>query len=143
MNQLSIYESFSNLTTMSKKEIEEISDRQAEYVEEIGESDKTWSFLHKLEYLIKKTKAKISDSAINQIREGASHHGVEMKVKYKADNDYSNDAEWVRLDNLLKEREAFLKGVKKPFDTVDEHGEVITIYPPIKKFSKDFIEGKF
>lgn len=143
MNQLSIYESFSNLTTMSKKEILSLAEKQAEYIKEQGESDRAWCFFHKLENLIKQAKGLISDDAICQIKEGASYHGVEMKVKYKADNDYSNDAEWVRLNQLKKDREEFLKGVKTPFDTINDQGEVITIYPPIKKFSKDFIEGKF
>ena len=143
MNQLSIYESFSNLTTMSKKEIEAISKQQAEYVIDIGEADKTWCFLHKLESLIKNTKSLISDSAVEQAREGASYHGVEMKVKCKGDWDYSNDAEWVRINQLKKDREEFLKGVKESFETVNDDGEVITIFPPRRKWSKDFIEGKF
>lgn len=143
MNELSIYESFSNLTTMSKKEILNLAEKQAEYIEEIGDADKFWAFLHKLSTLIDGAKKNITPYAINQIKEGVSFHGVEMKVKYKTDNDYSNDAEWVRLNQLKKDREEFLKGVKTPFDTVNDQGEVITIYPPIKKFSKDFIEVKF
>ena len=144
MNQLSIYESFSNLTTMSKKEILSLAEKQAEYIKEQGESDRAWCFFHKLESLIKQAKALVSDDAINQIKEGVSYHGVEMKVKCKGDWDYSNDAEWVRLKNLLKDREEFLKGVKESFNQVNEEtGEVVTIFPPIRKWSKDFIEGKF
>jgi len=115
MNELSIYEPFSSLTTMSKKEIENLSVRQADYVIAIGESDKTWCFLHKLENMIKKTKSLISDDAVNQVKEGVSYHGVDMKVKCKGDWDYSNDAEWVRLDQLRKDREAFFKGRKGKF----------------------------
>jgi len=144
MNQLSIYESFSNLTTMSKKEILSLAEKQAEYIEEIGDADKFWAFLHKLATLIDGAKKNIAPYAINQIKEGVSYHGVEMKVKCKGDWDYSNDAEWVRLKNLLKDREEFLKGVKESFNQVNEEtGEVVTIFPPIRKWSKDFIEGKF
>jgi hypothetical protein len=143
MNELSIYEPFSSLTTKSKKEIDNLSTRQADYVKEVGESDKTWAFLHKLENMIKKTKSLISDDAVNQVKEGVSYHGVDMKVKCKGDWDYSNDAEWVRLNQLIKDRELFLKGVKESFDTVNSDGEVVKIFPPIRKWSKDFIEGKF
>jgi len=74
-------------------------------------------------------------------KEGATVNGVlielvETGVKY----DYSADAQWRGLNDLVKEananlraREAFLKGIKKAFDVVDkETGEVTTIYPPVR-----------
>jgi hypothetical protein len=55
--------------------------------------------------------------------------------------DYSRDVTWENLKQAVekatekrKEREAFLKTVKEPFKQVDEEtGEVMQIYPPVKK----------
>lgn len=57
------------------------------------------------------------------------------------DYDYSRDVTWGNLKQAVetatekrKEREAFLKTVKEPFKQVDEEtGEVMQIYPPVKK----------
>lgn len=51
------------------------------------------------------------------------------------DQDYNILKEQIdRLTESLKKREEFLKAIPDHFDTVDKDtGEVITIYPPVKK----------
>lgn len=65
------------------------------------------------------------------------------KAEHGTKYDYSvcNDPEWfvlkakeTALKSSLTEREAFLKALRKPLETLDkESGEVVTLFPPSKK----------
>lgn len=126
------------LVPSTKKEAEDFSNS---IVNEIQSGN-----LNALEF---KMRAKVIEICLSKIEKAvkenilteASRHGksfnfkgfdiqeVETGTKY----DYSNDTEWVRLNTLIKEREAYLKNLKKPIDVlVIETGEVIREFPPIK-----------
>lgn len=66
---------------------------------------------------------------------GAKLEARETGTKY----DYSGDPVWRQLNATLaecqqyiKDREAFLKALKKPITEVDDDGEIITVNPPVK-----------
>jgi hypothetical protein len=68
--------------------------------------------------------------------QGAKIEMAEVGVTY----DYSHDEEWSTLQNIItevkakqKERENFLRALKQPMQALSEHGEVLTIQPPVKK----------
>lgn len=84
-----------------------------------------------------------NNSYLDKIEKGYSLHDVSVdQAATKTEYDYSvcNCNEWKLLSELavnskkaLKEREDFLKALKKPLTTVDEEtGEVTTINPPNK-----------
>ena len=84
-----------------------------------------------------------NDAYLNRLEKGYSIHDVDVaQGATKTEYDYSvcKDPEWVELFSKselaklnLKERETFLKALKKPLELVDtETGETYTIYPPNK-----------
>lgn len=69
---------------------------------------------------------------------GAKVEMAEVGISY----DYSQDQEWVTLNNIIsevrekqKQREAFLRGLKEPLNTVSDEGELVTLHPPVKRSS--------
>lgn len=143
-NELDIYDNLAPLVHKSKKEIKEVVNRQVEYVKETGNAENTWAALRKVKEVVDGTMDGIKDDAMTAITRGSnSFHGVSMKIQGRTTYDFKNDKEWVRLNQLLKDRETLLKGLKEPIEVVDETtGEVTTLYPPIKKVS-DYILGVF
>ena len=59
--------------------------------------------------------------------------GVTFEKSSKTTYKYDNDAEWVRLNKELKERESMLKACKEPM-VIEETGEIIN--PPITSVSE-------
>lgn len=143
-NELSIYETFAPLATMSKKEIKDIAKKQGVYIKDLGESERAFAFLKKISELINEAQSEIKDDAITLIERGSNYfHGVKMSVQSKTTYSYENDKEWSELNTKLKERETFLKGLKHPIEVLNkETGEVETIYPPTFKKS-DYIKAEF
>jgi hypothetical protein len=57
-------------------------------------------------------------------------HNATFEVKATAGSyDYSHDAEWCRLRDMMKAREGFLKNLTEPMDYVTGDGEVCKVYP--------------
>jgi len=58
------------------------------------------------------------------------------------DEEYNRSASIINIyTKTLKERETFLKTLKAPMNVVNEDGEAITIYPPVKSSSTSIICG--
>jgi transcriptional regulator of heat shock response len=101
--------------------------------------------LKSMEEVIKKVKSKVEDEAINEAYKYGKGEHEAYGVKFQSNEgrrtfDFSGDAEYLRLKEELKEREAMLKAL--PYEMVDpETGEVAT--PPNIKYSKSSISIKF
>jgi hypothetical protein len=67
-------------------------------------------------------------------------HNATFEVKATAGKyDYSHDAQWSRIKEDLKTREAFLKSLKEPLTTVDPYGEVVEVQPAKYTPGKDSV----
>lgn len=101
--------------------------------------------LKSYENIINSVKKSIEAEAINEAdKYGKGQHevmGVKFQVKEGSRRyDYTNDDTYNKLKAELKEREEFLKGLKKPM--VDpETGELAQ--PPIEKYTKSSITISF
>jgi len=74
-------------------------------------------------------------------KSGEKVHGVHVSVVGgKRTFDYSNDKIWNEVKEKLKEREEFLKGLKKEMADVDT-GEIIS--PPVIKYYSETLYLKF
>jgi len=93
--------------------------------------------------LEKELRPLAENNYLDKLEKGYSANdvGIEQSAT-KTEYDYTvcNDPEWENLSalneangKLQKERETFLKSIKKPFEMVDtDTGETYTIYPPNK-----------
>ena len=97
-----------------------------------------------------KALSEIAEGIMDKVKEGAilesEKYGKEgykimgvkfQKVSGRRTFDFSNDKMFCEIKKLLKEREEFLKGIKKEMADV-ETGEIV--YPPIEKYSGETIK---
>lgn len=133
MNTLMTYESSSPIAEYSKVELEQLSSKQADEIILSGAAEKSWAFLSKLEYLIKQTKERIEESAIDEIEKGNDFgFGVKMKIFERETTSYKNSKEWLKIDGKRKDFEKFLKSLKTPVTLLDEEtGEIVQHEPPV------------
>lgn len=105
----------------------------------------TYIRLTGIEETIKNSKEGLKPFVLSQLAKYAQGATTELLAKAETTEagvkyDYSQDAEWVRLNDdleaakaMLKGRETFLKGITKPLEVIDpETGLVSIIYPPTK-----------
>ena len=146
MNTLQSYESLSSLTNMSKAELSTLSERQAEEIEEAGSCEQAYAFLSKAEFVIKETKDRIKDKAIDEVSKGNNNaFGVSMKIQSKTTYEYKHDPTWVKLKKALGDYEELMKdklGKYANMNMVDEEGGLKDVKPAVKKQS-DYIKTEF
>lgn len=134
---------------LTKTQIKIIADNLVYDLLESGDIIKTADTISKLEFFIKELKS--NDKYIDYLRHEVSKYGpshitstgtkielAEVGVRY----DYSQCGDLVifqimhqiaDLENKLKDRQNFLKSLPiSGIETVDENGEVLTLYPPSK-----------
>lgn len=148
---------YNPLTTLlegsSKEKIKEIAHRQAAAIMDAGTPEQAFALLSKVELLVKETKDRLKSEAYDEVVKGNDNaFGVKMSTMASTRYDYStcNDAELAKHEEniakhsqLLKERQTFLKGLKKPVSVLNEEtGEVDKIFPPAKLVT-DTIKVKF
>lgn len=144
MSELSkIYETI-KVSELTKEGITIIANAKSEFIKKNGGAVEAFSYLKKVEHLVKTTLDNIKENAFNDVLKGIDYaHGVKCVNMGKTTYDYSNDKVWVSLNKKLKERENLLKAIKGHMTEVDEEtGEVRTIYPPSKKVS-DYVKAEF
>lgn len=143
-NELQLYSELAPLATKSKAEIAELAQKQIDYIKENGDAENTFAFLKKPIELFELVIDGIKGDAMTAIGRGSDYfHGVKMTVESRTTYNYSNDPIWKSLQKLMKERESLLKAIKEPIEVLDpESGEVVVVYPAIKKVS-DYIKTSF
>jgi len=110
--------------------------------------------LKAIETMVTEARKLINDLAKNDLSkydksEKIVFNGYELSQRECApsyDFEACKDNEWHLINDvienhklILKERETFLKSLKKPLDMVDEDGVCCTIYPPVKKSTTSII----
>lgn len=134
MEKSLIFQSSQPLVEYSKGEILNLADDVAKEIEQADSYEQAWAFLSKIELLCEEIKDKIKDGVIANVDKGNDFAtGVKMRVMERTQNSFKNDETWIRLNNMLKERESLLKSLKEPTTFLDETtGEVIKLNPPVK-----------
>lgn len=119
------------------KEIKVLAKEKAEYDVSIMATDELLVAIKKMETFIENYKEIVKESHIVNSDKISDVNGFSIKIGQTSRNDYSNDSEWVKLNNLIKERETLLKSITTPIDVFDElTGEIKRIHPPVKKYSE-------
>ena len=143
MNKLQAYDSLSPVYLYSKQDLKELAKMQGDEINEAGSAEQALCFLHKIKFLVEEAISNIEPNAIEEIKKGNdSAFGVKLKLLERRNYKFDNDAEVKRLEQELKERKEFLKGVKESFEVVNENGEVTTIFPPIIEYT-EYIKKEF
>ena len=134
MEKSLVFQSSQPLVEYSKGEILNLADDVAKEIEQADSYEQAWAFLSKIELLCEEIKDKIKDGVIANVDKGNDFAtGVKMRVMERTQNSFKNDETWIRLNDMLKERESLLKSLKEPTTFLDETtGEVIKLNPPIK-----------
>jgi len=134
MEKSLVFQSSQPLVEYSKCEILNLADDVAKEIEQADSYEQAWAFLSKIELLCEEIKDKIKDGVIANVDKGNDFAtGVKMRVMERTQNSFKNDETWIRLNDMLKERESLLKSLKEPTTFLDETtGEVIKLNPPIK-----------
>ena len=134
MEKSLVFQSSQPLVEYSKGEILNLADDVAKEIEQADSYEQAWAFLSKIELLCEEIKDKIKDGVIANVDKGNGFAtGVKMRVMERTQNSFKNDETWIRLNDMLKERESLLKSLKEPTTFLDEiTGEVIKLNPPIK-----------
>lgn len=134
MEKSLVFQSSQPLVEYSKGEILNLADDVAKEIEQADSYEQAWAFLSKIELLCEEIKDKIKDGVIANVDKGNDFAtGVKMRVMERTQNSFKNDETWIRLNDMLKERESLLKSLKEPTTFLDETtGEVIKINPPVK-----------
>lgn len=134
MEKSLVFQSSQPLVEYSKGEILNLADDVAKEIEQADSYEQAWAFLSKIELLCEEIKDKIKDGVIANVDKGNDFAtGVKMRVMERTQNSFKNDETWIRLNDMLKERESLLKSLKEPTTFLDEAtGEVIKLNPPIK-----------
>lgn len=134
MEKSLVFQSSQPLVEYSKGEILNLADDVAKEIEQADSYEQAWAFLSKIELLCEEVKNKIKDGVIANVDKGNDFAtGVKMRVMERTQNSFKNDETWIRLNDMLKERESLLKSLKEPTTFLDETtGEVIKLNPPIK-----------
>jgi hypothetical protein len=147
------YESLTPLLEgCSKTELTRIAKEQAAEIIEAGTSEQAFAMLTKAEYFVKQTKDNLNEDAFIEIGKGNDFaFGVKLieskSTKYYYDN--CNDQKLNELIEIqsatlekIKDRQTFLKGIKGSEDIITPDGEIIKLFPPLKK-TIDVIKTKF
>lgn len=134
MEKSLVFQSSQPLVEYSKGEILNLADDVAKEIEQADSYEQAWAFLSKIELLCEEIKDKIKDGVIANVDKGNDFAtGVKMRVMERTQNSFKNDETWIRLNDMLKERESLLKSLKEPTTFLDETtGEVTKLNPPIK-----------
>lgn len=134
MEKSLVFQSSQPLVEYSKGEILNLADDVAKEIEQADSYEQAWAFLSKIELLCEEIKDKIKDGVIANVDKGNGFAtGVKMRVMERTQNSFKNDETWIRLNDMLKERESLLKSLKEPTTFLDETtGEVTKINPPVK-----------
>ena len=134
MEKSLVFQSSQPLVEYSKGEILNLADDVAKEIEQADSYEQAWAFLSKIELLCEEIKDKIKDGVIANVDKGNDFAtGVKMRVMERTQNSFKNDETWIRLNDMLKERENLLKSLKEPTTFLDETtGEVTKLNPPIK-----------
>lgn len=134
MEKSLVFQSSQPLVEYSKGEILNLADDVAKEIEQADSYEQAWAFLSKIELLCEEIKDKIKDGVIANVDKGNDFAtGVKMRVMERTQNSFKNDETWIRLNDILKERESLLKSLKEPTTFLDETtGEVIKLNPPVK-----------
>lgn len=134
MEKSLVFQSSQPLVEYSKGEILNLADDVAKEIEQADSYEQAWAFLSKIELLCEEIKDKIKDRVIANVDKGNDFAtGVKMRVMERTQNSFKNDETWIRLNDMLKERESLLKSLKEPTMFLDETtGEVTKLNPPIK-----------
>jgi len=134
MEKSLVFQSSQPLVEYSKGEILNLADDVAKEIEQADSYEQAWAFLSKIELLCEEVKNKIRDGVIANVDKGNDFAtGVKMRVMERTQNSFKNDETWIRLNDMLKERESLLKSLKEPTTFLDETtGEVIKLNPPTK-----------
>ena len=134
MEKSLVFQSSQPLVEYSKGEILNLADDVAKEIEQADSYEQAWAFLSKIELLCEEIKDKIKDGVIANVDKGNDFAtGVKMRVMERTQNSFKNDETWIRLNDMLKERESLLKSLKEPTTFLDETtGEVIKLNPPVK-----------
>lgn len=134
MEKSLVFQSSQPLVEYSKGEILNLADDVAKEIEQADSYEQAWAFLSKIELLCEEIKDKIKDGVIANVDKGNDFAtGVKMRVMERTQNSFKNDETWIRLNDMLKERESLLKSLKEPTTFLDETtGEVIKLNPPTK-----------
>ena len=139
MELLKQYKSLNPVLEMGKAQLEELALQQAGQIIDSGSAEIAFAALTKFEQLIKTTKNSIKESALFEIEQGRDTAlGCKLSIMNATRYDYSlcGDPEWTKAKDTIKEREAFLKGLKKPIEVLAEGGELIRLLPPAKKITE-------
>ena len=134
MEKSLVFQSSQPLVEYSKGEILNLADDVAKEIEQADSYEQAWAFLSKIELLCEEIKDKIKDGVIANVDKGNDFAtGVKMRVMERTQNSFKNDETWIRLNDMLKERESLLKSLKEPTTFLDEAtGEVTKLNPPTK-----------
>ena len=134
MEKSLVFQSSQPLVEYSKGEILNLADDVAKEIQQADSYEQAWAFLSKIELLCEEIKSKIKDGVIANVDKGNDFAtGVKMRVMERTQNSFKNDETWIRLNDMLKERESLLKSLKEPTTFLDETtGEVIKLNPPQK-----------
>ena len=134
MEKSLVFQSSQPLVEYSKGEILNLADDVAKEIEQADSYEQAWAFLSKIELLCEEIKDKIKDGVIANVDKGNGFAtGVKMRVMERTQNSFKNDETWIRLNDMLKERESLLKSLKEPTTFLDETtGEVVKLNPPVK-----------
>ncbi|PRY38517.1 hypothetical protein CLV58_109244 [Spirosoma oryzae] len=142
MNQASQTLSLFTSQALSKAEIEQVA---GNYIAARIASEPTLGLLEQIEraeIALNVMKARVRETVRTEYRnQGGSYGGIQLRFSPgRKTYDFSNDPEWVQLDEAKKQRETYLKALKTPQTLVDEEtGETTRICPPIIKQGDDIL----
>jgi ATP-dependent protease HslVU (ClpYQ) peptidase subunit len=147
------YESLTPLLEgCSKTELTRIAKEQADEIIEAGTSEQAFAILTKFEHFVKEKKDNLKEDAYIEIGKGNDFaFGVKL-IKSKSAKYYYDNCNDPKLNELLerqaatlkeiKDRQTFLKGIKGSEDIVTSDGEIVKLFPPLKKIT-DVIKTQF
>jgi hypothetical protein len=146
-----------DFTTVNKSNYKAMATQLAEVVEQgIVSPLDAYTRLKAIEAMVTEARKLIDATAKSELskydkQEKVVFNGYELTQRESGVSyDYSNcnDEKWHQLkdtiDNTtsrIKDREAFLKSLKEPLETIDDDGVFVTLYPPVKKSSTSIICG--
>jgi ATP-dependent protease HslVU (ClpYQ) peptidase subunit len=141
-----------SLEGCSKAQITRIAKEQAAEIIEAGTSEEAFAMLTKAEHFVKEMKDNLKEDAFIEIGKGKDFaFGVKL-IESKSPKYYYDNCNDPKLNELLekqaatlkeiKDRQTFLKGIKGSEDIVTPDGEIVKLFPPLKK-TTDVIRTQF
>ena len=142
-------------SNITKRDLNIIAESTINELIDKGNIAEAIDVIAKMEYLIKEIRA--NNDFINYVRGYITLQGKEIElntgtkielaeVGVKYDFSKCNDEQLlnleeskIQLDNLIKERQAFLKSLpSEGMDIVTPYGELVHVYPPSKSSTSSF-----